>query len=155
MSWAPGCQGTVTEVTAISTQIRTVLEDLCEPGTIIPFHGHPPVLARVCLELKVPANLLKLLLWMVPVASPPGGQGQIDRVPMTVRRHIRALWRLALAVFGSIISTMTYTDRQAQLLMDQFESATGSAGAPGEAVTCFRWLYHRQLCFVALAKEQP
>ena len=128
-SWGPGSsQGTVSEATAIDDQLGQALGDLTDWGTPIPFHGHPPVLSRLCLELKVPANLLKLLLWM-PLP-------EVDSSPIYVRRQIRALWRLALAVFGSIISTMTFTDRQAGLLMDQLTSVT-EGGAPGERDTCF------------------
>ena len=150
-SWAPGCcQGSVTQVILISDQLRTALGYFCESDIPIPFHGHPPVLARVCLELKVPANLLKLLLWMLPVASPLGGQGQLDRLPLDVRRQIHALWRLALAVFGSTISTIAFTYSQAGLLMDQFDSATGGAGAPGEAVRWVIWYYQGQFAFLHL-----
>ena len=130
VKWQPYTHGTAKEVATTSARVSKVLHILNDSSPPLAFHGHPPALAKVCLKLKVPANLLKLVLWMLPVASPAGCHDQDDDVPQNAT-HIHQTWAKALHVLWMLTTTVAFTNPQSQTLMAQFV-ALSEEGPPGE-----------------------
>ena len=130
IKWQPGTHGRAKEVAAASARVSKVLQVISEYSPLLALGGNPPALAQACLKLNVPANLLKLVLWMLPVASPAGSHAQEDRLPLNLAQ-ISETWELALRMLWMLTSTVDYSTSQSKALIAQFV-ASSEDGAPGE-----------------------
>ena len=114
------------EVAAASALVSKAVQVLSKSSLLLA----PPALAQVCLKLKIPSNLLKLVLWMLPETSSPGSHAQDDNIPHDVTQ-MQLVVEPALHLLQMLTDTVAFTDSQKRTLAAHFV-AISEHGPPGE-----------------------